>query len=218
MKLLIVSATEMEIAPLVKHLVPVKSPNGRLNSYSYKKITVDVLITGIGMTATAFYLGKTLNNSYDLALNFGLAGSFQRDMELGTVINVTNDTFSELGAEDGEAFLQLKELGLEGITGVMNTSAIKNPVLDRLPKVKGITVNNVHGNEKSIEAISGRCKVTSESMEGAAFLMACVHEGVPNAQVRAISNYVERRDKSKWNIPLAIDKLNKTAIEILDAL
>jgi futalosine hydrolase len=44
-------------------------------------------------------------------------------------------------------------------------------------------------------------------MEGAAFFYICARESIPFVSIRAISNMVERRDRKKWNIPLAVDNL-----------
>jgi futalosine hydrolase len=52
-------------------------------------------------------------------------------------------------------------------------------------------------------------------MEGAAFLFACLSEKIPCAQIRSISNYIEKRDKSRWNVKLALDNLNKSLMEII---
>jgi futalosine hydrolase len=41
---------------------------------------------------------------------------------------------------------------------------------------------------------------------------------VPYAQVRAVSNVVERRNREAWRIELAIDNLNEAALRILDHL
>jgi futalosine hydrolase len=64
----------------------------------------------------------------------------------------------------------------------------------------------------------GRFEVQVESMEGAAFLYCCLTAGVRCAQVRAVSNRVERRNRAAWNLPLAIQALNETAIDILRTL
>src|SRR5688500_15548027 len=102
MNILIVTATAFEAAPLAEamNLVPGRSADGKLRQFTYGKHEVHILCTGIGMTATAFYLGKTLGDQYDLAINLGLAGSFSRNLEIGSVVNVYSDRFSELGAED----------------------------------------------------------------------------------------------------------------------
>jgi futalosine hydrolase len=41
-------------------------------------------------------------------------------------------------------------------------------------------------------------------MEGAAFHQVCLELSIPFVQIRGISNMAGIRDKSKWNIPLAI--------------
>jgi futalosine hydrolase len=55
-------------------------------------------------------------------------------------------------------------------------------------------------------------------MEGAAFFYACRKEGVPGLQIRAVSNYVEKRNRDAWQIGLAVKNLNTFAVELLQAL
>ena len=226
MKIIVVAATETEIAPLIKAFVYSSSINNNLKQYYYKGLEVFVLITGVGMTATAYHLGKTFAHTrYDAALNIGLAGSFDKKIHIGDVVNVTTDIFSELGAEDGEKFLTIQEIGLlkndefpyeEG--QLINNIQIKSKVLAALSMVKAITVNSVHGNDESIKKAAKKFSPQVESMEGAAFLYGCLTENIPYAQVRAISNYVERRNKENWNIGLAIENLNKKTLEIINDL
>jgi futalosine hydrolase len=52
-------------------------------------------------------------------------------------------------------------------------------------------------------------------MEGAAFFYICASEKIPFVALRGISNMVERRNKNKWNIPLALDNL---ALKLEDVL
>ncbi|KKO19734.1 MAG: hypothetical protein BROFUL_01556 [Candidatus Brocadia fulgida] len=52
-------------------------------------------------------------------------------------------------------------------------------------------------------------------MEGAAFFYACLMERIPCLQIRTISNYIEDRNKGRWNVPLAIDNLNTIALNII---
>jgi futalosine hydrolase len=54
-----------------------------------------------------------------------------------------------------------------------------------------------------------------ESMEGAAFMYACLIYGVPFAQVRAVSNIVERRNRRAWKMDEAVEGLCAAALEIL---
>ena len=91
-----------------------------------------------------------------------------------------------------------------------------NAALSRLPAVSGITVNLVHGNARSIAAVVERFSPQVESMEGAAFMFACLIHEIPFAQVRAVSNMVERRNRDAWKMDDAIRNLNGTALRILN--
>jgi futalosine hydrolase len=83
--------------------------------------------------------------------------------------------------------------------------------------VKAITVNKVHGNENSISKIVAQFNPEIESMEGAAFFYACEQTKTCCMQIRAISNIVEKRNREKWQIGLAIKKLNDTLIQIFES-
>jgi futalosine hydrolase len=203
MRILVVAATELEIPLLQSH-----TRNGH---------QIDVLVTGVGMVATAARCARALaQDSFDLAFNFGVCGSFDRSIEPGTVVHVTSDCVAELGAEDGDRFVSMLELGLVKESELINAAPPVNPVLAALPSVKGITVNTVHGDEQSIARVVSRCDPQVESMEGAAFAYACTISNVAYAQVRAVSNVVERRNRDAWRLELAIGHLNDTALKILE--
>lgn len=203
MKTLVVAATKAELTFLYQHF------NLQEGDFIEDK-NFDVLITGVGMVATAFSLGKHLSSKYNLVLNLGIAGGFDRSMELGKVVNITEDTFAELGAEDGENFLSITDLGFGE-----NTYKSNSTINTSLPQVSGITVNRVSGNEKNIKNLTKRLNPATESMEGAAILYACYHEKIDCLQIRSISNYVEPRNKDSWKIGLAIKNLNDWAISFL---
>ena len=222
MRILIVAATAPEIGNLAADL--------RFSDYDcdqcaninpelkkiYNGLDISILITGAGMVPTAFALGKHLaKNTYDLAINIGIAGSFDRDIALGEVVEITQDTFAELGTEDNEVFITIDELGF-GESSFSSTYPL--PANINLKKTAAITVNTVHGNEASIKKLSSRVNAQIESMEGAAFFYACAAAGVPCMQIRAVSNYVEKRNRDTWQIGLAIKNLNKFAVDFLKQL
>jgi len=224
MRILIVAATELEMAPVVTNLRRVSDGGQRLIAYTYAGHEVDVLTTGVGMVATAAWCSWTLaQKRYDLGLNFGLCGSFDWALEPDHVVHVVSDRFAELGAEDGERFLTIQELNLLGseefpFSGgrLANLHPPANATLNGLRTVNGITVNTVHGNDRSIAAVTERFQPQVESMEGAAFMYACLIHGLAFAQVRAVSNIVERRNRAAWKIATAIQALGQTAQSILD--
>ncbi len=55
-------------------------------------------------------------------------------------------------------------------------------------------------------------------MEGAALHFVCLRERIPFLQLRTISNKIGERDKTKWNIGLAILNLNAELILLLNEL
>ncbi|MGB4776347.1 MAG: futalosine hydrolase [Daejeonella sp.] len=215
MKLLLVVATRAEIEPLQLQF----QDDNKQDELLIHKHSVRILTTGVGMVATAFSLGKHLTiNQYDLAINLGIAGSFDFNLALGDVVQITEDTFAELGAENGNEFLTINELGFgENKQLPLNNPHLEsNQVLQQLKQVTAITVNKVHGNELSISKMMQGLKPQTESMEGAAFFYACNQTSTPCIQIRAISNHIERRDREKWNIGLAIKNLNMFAQHFLE--
>lgn len=207
MKILLVAATRAEIALLMAHF-------GLPERDFVQTKQFDVLITGVGMTATAYALGKHLSPNYKLVLNLGIAGTFNRNTALASIVNVVSDEFSELGAENGDTFLSIDELGF-GKARYISRNNLLNSEVEKLPKVHGITVNSVHGHMDSINRVLQQCNPDVESMEGAAVIYCCEKEALPCLQIRSISNYVEPRNKEGWQIGAAIKSLNEWAIRFL---
>ncbi len=205
MDILISAASEEEIAPL--------------RDIWFRKHKVEFLVTGIGMVATTFSLTRSFSSRpFQLAINTGLAGAFDRSLRLGEIVRVTEDILSELGAEDGNEFLSLKEIGLEGTNILLNMDEIQVKEIEEFRKVRSITVNTVHGNEASIQKANERFHPHIETMEGAAFFYVCGQFGIPSIQLRAISNYVERRNKMNWDLPLALKSMKQAVAMLLEKI
>lgn len=225
MKILIATATYSEIAPLAEKCSYSARNHQYFFSLVHSKTKIDILVTGVGIASTAFHLGKVLSKTkYDYAFNLGIAGSFKKDIRIGDVVNVTTDIISELGAENGNTFQKFDELKMSAQTlkrtayFVENKNEIQIPDVNEMLRVKGITVNTVHGYKTSIENIQRNFSPDVESMEGAAFLYACRYEKIKCAQIRAISNYVEERNLENWDTALAIKNLNEAAARIINSL
>lgn len=204
--IILVSATRFEIEPALRFL----------NTFNSDKISVTPCITNVGMVNTAFELGKQAGKNFDIAINAGIAGSFGR-YKTGGVVQVAEDCFSELGAEDDDEFISIDTLGF-GIQKLSIKNVLVNEVTEALPKASGITVNTTHGHEGNIKKIAERYNADVETMEGAAFIHAANAFGWQAIQLRAISNKVEKRNKEAWDIPLAIKALNEKLIELINII
>ncbi|MDF1548455.1 MAG: futalosine hydrolase [Bacteroidales bacterium] len=225
MNLLIVAATKLEIKPFLKNIYCHDIDNKSINSFIYNDLHIDILITGIGLIFTTFQLTKALNEKkYDLIFNVGIAGSFNRNIQIGNIVHVVSEELADLGIENQKNFQTLFDSGFMApdtfpfIEGKLKSSAIDNKELNTLPKVNAISANTAHGNKKTIKSIHKKFNPDIETMEGAAFFYVCLMENVNFIQLRGISNYVESRNAEKWNIPLAINNLAQKLIQILDSI
>lgn len=224
MNLLLVAATPFEVQGYIDYLDQhfIKTQAFR---YHKGEIQVAVLITGVGLPLMAYALGSVLHTSeWSLAINAGVAGALDSTLKIGDVVQLTSERFADLGVEEADGqFTDIHEMGLiEANQAPFQAGRlINNDSNDYafLPGVHGISVNKVHGFTSSITAIKSKYPDAQvESMEGAAFFYACLLHKIPFLEIRSISNYVEARNKDNWNLPLAIENLNNTLIELTKAL
>ncbi len=226
MKILLVAASNSEVKLLRDKLNFVSKIYSNLWNYKLGNLDIDILITGHGSAFMAYHLTKALNTySYDLAVNLGVAGSFDYFLELGFVVNVIQEQFADLGFEEKDSFYSLAEKELldedsfpftEGLLKSLGNFEID--VVESLIPVKAITVNTLHGQQESIQKIKTRFKCEIETMSGAAFFYTCLMEKIPFLQIRAISYFIEIRKVENWHHPLALGNLTTTVLEILEEL
>jgi futalosine hydrolase len=180
-----------------------------------------VLISGIGINSTTYFLTKILlTKKYDVVINIGICGSFNKDIKIGDVVIVAEDEFADIGiTESNNNFKSLFDEGFikENEFPFTNRKLISNfsSNIISFKKVKGITVSSTSGNNEQIKMRKTKFNADVETMEGAAVAYVCLFEGVKFIQIRAISNPVEARNKNNWNIPLAIKNLTNSVIEFL---
>jgi futalosine hydrolase len=207
MRVLIVMATARETQGITE-VNPAALPGTTVSINHH----TDLLITGVGQALTAYHLGNHLaKNNYDLAVNAGICGSFNREIPLSEVVKITSDRFADLGAEDDEKWIDVFDMGLatgnEFPFSEGRLQPQQNNFFSDLRKVNSITVNRSSGNEASIKKLVSFFNADVESMEGAAFFYACMQHHIPAVQVRAVSNYIEKRNRSAWKIEEAVNAL-----------
>ena len=174
----------------------------------------DILITGVGVPATTYHLQKRLLQvGYDLVIQAGIAGTFNKDIELGQTVLVKQDCFGDLGIEEKENFSSLFENGFADSNEfpfengwLINTNEVLNQY--SLLPVKAVTVNKVSDSILQKQQLIKQFNADIESMEGAALHYVCLQENIPFIQIRSISNYVGERDKTSWKMQEAIENLH----------
>jgi len=223
MHLLVVSATPFEIAPLQEALAK-KLIRQSAHHFIKGQLEVSILVSGPGIPLTLLNLMQTVPALQpDLVLNVGIAGSFDRNLELGTVVQVIADRFADLGTEEADGnFSDLFDLELldPNQTPFFRGELLnqKAGAFDFLPRVNGITVNTVTGTDATANLRQQKYQPQVESMEGAAVALACHRLETPYLQIRAISNYVERRNREQWQVAEALQQLNNVLVQLIDTL
>jgi futalosine hydrolase len=219
-KILYIAATAKE-ADVLKKLMGILSLQDEIR---FRNFEISVLVTGVGSIATAWALKQwiSLNEKPDLAINAGIAGSYNEKLNIGDVVMPVTDCFADAGIEDGDDFFTLHEAGLtdkdeipfrDGL--IFSDTTYSELMKDILKPVKAITVNTATGSESTREKLFRKFNPDIETMEGASFFYICTREKIPFLALRAISNKVEPRNRSKWNITLALDNLSEKLNEVL---
>lgn len=205
LNVLMVAATEMELNPLLEWW--------KKNNITFPFLNLDFLVSGIGMPMTAFRVTQQLmSQRYHLIVQIGLAGAYNRDLKMGNVLSVLTEIHGDIGFEevDGNVYA-LEELSPESDRVITNFHLNDWFNFD-LPKVISLSVDTTTGLLATVERRTWQYNADIESMEGFALHLVAESMKIPYLQIRAISNYVEQRNKEDWNIPLALKNLNEFLI------
>ncbi|MDB5226078.1 MAG: futalosine hydrolase [Bacteroidota bacterium] len=222
LKITVVAATRLELAPLFKKLEP------KTNEFQGLFIVdenLHVLITGMGMLNTAAHLAIYASKyDRDLYINAGVCGAFNTDLKIGQVVKIVSETYGDFGVENDEQFEDFFDMGFldkkEDAFQYGLCKPISHPSFNKinLAEATSITVNKVHGNEKTIKIIREKYNADTENMEGLAFYYVLKLLNKPGVEIRAVSNYVEKRNKDNWDIKTAVENLNTEIFRILSVL
>jgi futalosine hydrolase len=217
LKVLLISATEKEINPILQKMENVRKSGHWQYLGNIGKLDVEIIIGGVGIPSTVFRLTQQLTREkYDLVINPGIAGTFKEGIRIGSVVNVVSEQFGDLGIDDNGEFKTLFDMGyLDKNASPFTNGKIQNnfdkfnyKILSAIPLANSITVNKTSGEENDIEKKLTKFQPDVESMEGAAVFYVCQQMNVPVIQLRAISNKVEPRNTKNWNIPQALNSLS----------
>lgn len=205
MEILIVAATEQEVAPYMK-----------------RNDEAEMLITGVGAPACMYALTKRLaEKKYGMVIQAGIAGTFKNIYPLGETFFVKQDVFADLGIYESGNFFSLFDKGFA--TANMppyKNERLVNPFSESfsLAAVNAITVNMVSDKKEQAEMFVNKYDPDIETMEGAALHYVCISEGVPFIQLRSISNFVGDRPGIKWKMKEAVESLNENLTRIVQQI
>ena len=167
-------------------------------------------VTGVGVPATLALLPPLLERLRPtLAVNVGIAGAYpETGLKIGDVVLGEREVFGDLGFElPGGGFTPLQDSPFgawyEPLTLFVPDFFDDTSLLLGL----GVTVNVCTGTLATGVRRRDRFGASFETMEGAAFALACRSAGVPGVEVRAISNLAAERDMRPENIKISLASL-----------
>jgi len=218
MKCLLVAATSKEISPFLEHINISDKP-------FYIDFDIDVLITGVGLTASTYCLTRQLAiTKPDLVVQAGIAGTFTKSLPLGSVVAVKKEIIADLGVIEKKIWKDTFDLKISNANSFpYKKASLVNPYSTllkriRIKTVNAVTVNQITTSAKTAAVYIDKYKAVIESMEGAALHYVCLMENIPFLQLRAVSNYVGERDKKNWKIKESIQQLNNELIRLVESL
>ena len=178
---------------------------------------VTVIAAGVGpalaaaSTATALTTAALQGVPYGLVVSAGIAGGFQPEAPVGSLVVADEITAADLGAETAEGFVPVTELGFGTVTHRPPNALVRDLVAatGARPGVV-LTVSTVTGTaERAAELRARHPRALAEAMEGFGVAEAAAAHDVPVLEIRAVSNPVGPRDRAAWRIGDALAALTE---------
>ena len=201
---------------------------------SGRKITL--AHSGIGKAAAAATAVSLLTNCRPEALLlFGCGGAYLgAELTLGDLALASGEIFGDEGVATPEGFRDLAETRLamrrtpepfynnwpvdnalhDWAKPLLQAHATDNKI--KLRSGPFVTVSTCTGSTVVATEIEQRTKGLCENMEGAAVALACQQLSTPLLEVRGISNLVEDRDTSRWDLSAGMAAAQKAILKLLE--
>src|ERR1051325_4645139 len=214
MNCLLIAATSKEIEPFLQYYKSSKELSD-----------LDILITGIGLTATTFHLSKQIQLKRPaVVIQAGVAGCFDKQLSLADVVVIKQDTIADesvIELENLKTMFDLKLVPQNQYPYQKGWLINPNNVLIRKSKLRavaGISVNQITISPQTVGFYKNKFNPVIESMEGSALHYVCLMEKIPFLQIRSLSNYIGERNKKNWNMKESIHNLNQELIQLIATL
>ncbi|MBU5635709.1 futalosine hydrolase [Geomonas sp. Red69] len=228
-RIIVTASTRMELSELLIATSAAALPGGgHLPVHRAEKGGAELLFaqTGIGKVNAAA-AATLLCERYapDLIINTGCGGAFAGSgLAVGDLAVADSECLADEGVQTPSGWRGLDLIGLPVYEGrgerLFNRIPLDQEVarraLDRaaaggFKAVMGpfLTVSTCSGTARRGEELLRRFPGVCENMEGAAVAQVAFMYGVPCLEVRGISNMVEDRDLSRWDLKRAVGEVQR---------
>lgn len=186
----------------------------------------EVELAGVGPVAAAVATARHLTAAYgrySAVISAGIGGGYEGQADIGSVVVSSRIVAADLGAETPEGFCSLDELGFGSASVAVDPAlAAKAAAAMAAAGIKvrlgpALTLATVTGTSATASGMAARIPgAASEGMEGYGVAAAAASFDLPALEIRAISNAVGPRDKSKWCIGEALQVLEAASAALLE--
>lgn len=196
---------------------------------------VILAVTGIGKVNTAAAIASLLERfEPELLINTGCAGAYRGSgLAVGDLAMATSELFGDEGVLVPDGWHSLELIGIPAVERngerLFNSFPLTRWAMDKAEYVaesagltlrRGtfVTVSTVSGTAERGDELFRRFGGICENMEGGAAAQVALLYGVDCLELRGVSNLVEDRDLTRWNIPLAVERAQDFIVRFIGAL
>lgn len=224
--ILLIAAVPLETDLLRRELAPCEvRRHGNRSLYLGKLGGENVALqhSGVGKANAAATTALLLESLCpEAVVCFGCAGAYpESGLRVGDLVLATEEVYGDEGSAVPGGFLDMRELGLALVESGgekwynrfptdPELLALGHRLIARAMDTKQrvavgplVTVSTCSGTTAGGRQLAERTGGLGENMEGAAVAQLCARYGVPFFEVRGISNLVEDRDLSRWDLAAA---------------
>ncbi len=235
--LLVTASTNQELSMLVRAAGAVQRREGFREIYDGRigKNPVTLCVTGMGKINAASAVTALLEEGPPaLLINTGCAGSYAgTGLAVGDLAVAGVEVLADEGVLTPDGWRALDFIGIpsfqRGGSSLFNEFPLSMRYAEKavhlavalglhVRRGKFLTVSTCSGTAargaELLRLFGGVC----ENMEGAAVAQVALMYGVDCLEVRGISNMVEDRDLSIWDIPRAVEQVQRFLIKYIEAL
>jgi futalosine hydrolase len=186
-------------------------------------------VTGVAATNTAQALTREVEASRPrLVIQFGIGGAYPRGgLRVGDLAVASEEHYGDVGVEAPDGWMSMDDVGFPLVDAdppLHNRMPIDGAMAARVGTLLGatvgpfVTVNRCSGLSALGEELYARTLGICESMEGAAAAHVCALYELPFIEVRAASNMVEDRDRSRWRVGPAVAAITRATLSLMNHL
>jgi len=221
----VIAATQLEIAALVEafHAQPHPASHPwEIFVADEASTKIHFVVSGIGTSNAAAATALAAQFfAPDLIITTGCGGAYPGSgLKIGDIALATSEVFADEGVVTPEGWQSLEQIGIPllerngrcyfneiPLSPPANAAALEvagQPGSAPIAAGRFLTVATCSGTNARGTELTDRFGGICENMEGAAVALMAARYGIECLELRGISNHVEDRNRTRWNINLAV--------------